>query len=163
MNTPANTTTPPEKETTTGDSPVNLSVRKSAISVNDLTRSKCGFFVCDCSRADADAISRGEQTAIIVDSFVHIQKDDLFVFAPNLGPTTPSSFHNLSKVVFTATFISAVPNSSPAQSMVCFRVKSGYTFHEGGVYGEYLDDTITFDDAFNITIDTTPYNIHSKA
>ena len=103
-----------------------------------------GFHRGTLTKPDADAIMRGEKTALAMPASLHVQKGDWFVCSVYEDiHSLVTCFHDLDHLVFEATHVSDINGSDPRLSLVCFRKKDGYRFHSGDIHGTFKDDTIT--------------------
>ena len=118
-------------------------MKKFILKVSDITRYECGFHGIACTKEEADAIMGHHKTATCISaSCSSIQKGDIIVFSTTNGFSDLRIPHPIDTCVFECSFVSFVPNSSPAMLMVCFHQKAGYAYPQGDVDGEYKEDTI---------------------
>ena len=104
-------------------------------SVEDILKVR-GFHFGTISKTDADAVLRGEKTAIVVCSDQFMQKGDWFVcqtYKDNIILCTAKCLHEVNYFVFEVTYVKDIDGITPHKALVCFKKKEGYAFYEGGL------------------------------
>lgn len=131
--------------TDTNGNPCNPPTVLIAMKVKDICRVKRGVHCVVVLDFDANAILRKAKTAcVLTDSEYRIQTGDLIHFEVKHGGVGLRNIeHPLNKSLYEATYVTTNKDSN-GQSLVCFREKAGYTFHEGGIGHTFPEDTITY-------------------
>ena len=95
-----------------------------------------GFHFGTISKTDADAVLRGEKTAMVVRSDQLMQKGDWFVcqtYKDNIVLCTTECPHEVNYFVFEVTYVKDIDGITPHNALVCFKKKEGYAFYKGGL------------------------------
>lgn len=110
----------------------NVRVRET---VEDILKVR-GFHFGTISKTDADAVLRGEKTAMVVRSDQFMQKGDWFVcqtYRDNIALCTTECLHEVNYLVFEVTYVKDIDGITPHMALVCFKKKEGYDFYKGGL------------------------------